>query len=255
MACLPRRPDAVAVICFGMGTTFRSMASWGVDTTAVELVPGVKEMFGFFHPDGPALERDPRFRVVIDDGRRFLMRTRKRFDVITVDPPPPVEAASSSLLYSAEFYELAKSRLMPGGILAQWYPEGDIRGGQSTLRALVGVFPHVRAFRPWMGLGVHLLASEHEIVLPDEAAMRARMPPGARADLVEWGRPRGLREFARGLPGLEVDVLALLDPDAGFVLTDDRPRNEYYLVRRFRRWITGAPQSPAETRWPWPPAP
>ncbi|MEK7474988.1 MAG: hypothetical protein AAB152_05060 [Candidatus Coatesbacteria bacterium] len=255
MVCLTRPPEAVAVICLGMGTTFRSMARWGVDTTAVELVPSVKEVFGFFHPDGPALERDPRFRVIIDDGRRFLMRTGRRFDVITVDPPPPVEAAVSSLLYSTEFYVLARSRLKPGGILQQWYPEGEIAGGQATLRALRGVFPHVRAFRSWLGKGVHFLASEHEIVLPGEAVIRDRMPPAARADLVEWGRPASLREFARGMPGLEVEVAGLLDPDSAFELTDDRPRNEYYLVRRLRRWISRTPPGPVELRWPWSPAP
>ena len=60
------------VICFGMGTSFRSMLSWGIDTTVVELVPSVPKLFGYFHEDGPALMRSPLAHVVIDDGRRFL---------------------------------------------------------------------------------------------------------------------------------------------------------------------------------------
>jgi len=35
---------SVLVICFGMGTTFRSALSWGIDTTAVELVPSVPKV-------------------------------------------------------------------------------------------------------------------------------------------------------------------------------------------------------------------
>ena len=34
--------------------------------------------------------------IVIDDARRFLERTRDAYDLIAVDPPPPVSAAGSS---------------------------------------------------------------------------------------------------------------------------------------------------------------
>ena len=103
------------VICFGMGTTFRSMVSWGVDTTAVDLTRSVINSFGFFHSDADAVRARPNAHVVVDDGRRFLLRTDKAFDVIVLDPPPPVAAAGSSLLYSTEFYEAARRRLRPGG--------------------------------------------------------------------------------------------------------------------------------------------
>jgi spermidine synthase len=39
------------IICFGMGTTFRAMHSWGIDTTVAELTPSVTESFGFFFAD------------------------------------------------------------------------------------------------------------------------------------------------------------------------------------------------------------
>ena len=44
-ALLDRRPRNALVICFGMGTSFRSLRSWGIPTTAVELVPGVPRLF------------------------------------------------------------------------------------------------------------------------------------------------------------------------------------------------------------------
>ena len=50
---------------------------------------------------------------------RTLQRTLRplmdRYDVILIDPPPPVEAAGSSLLYSQDFYAVVKERLQPGG--------------------------------------------------------------------------------------------------------------------------------------------
>lgn len=94
MAFLARPPQNALVVCFGMGTSFRSALSWGVPTTAVELVPSVPRLVGFYHQDGPDLLVSPLARVVIDDGRRLLERTPDRYDVITIDPPPPASSRS-----------------------------------------------------------------------------------------------------------------------------------------------------------------
>ena len=107
MASLPAPPRNVLILCFGMGTSFRSALSWNVPVSVAELVPSVPLLFGYFHADALQLLQSPHARVVIDDARRFLERTQESFDVIVRDPPPPMEAAGSSLLYSTEFYELA----------------------------------------------------------------------------------------------------------------------------------------------------
>src|SRR5208282_5742448 len=39
--------QSALIICFGMGTTYRSALSWNIDTTVVELVPSVPKSFGF----------------------------------------------------------------------------------------------------------------------------------------------------------------------------------------------------------------
>jgi spermidine synthase len=39
LALLDHAPHSALVICFGMGSTHRSMLSWGIDSTAVDLVP------------------------------------------------------------------------------------------------------------------------------------------------------------------------------------------------------------------------
>jgi predicted membrane-bound spermidine synthase len=44
-----------------------------------------------------------------------------RYDVITLEPPPP-SAAGVANLYSRDFYELARARLAPAGLVAQWWP-------------------------------------------------------------------------------------------------------------------------------------
>ena len=75
-------PESALVICFGMGTTFRSLLTWNVRTTAVELVPSVREAFPYYHEDAASVLANPKGRIVIDDGRRFLNRTRDTYDAI-----------------------------------------------------------------------------------------------------------------------------------------------------------------------------
>jgi predicted membrane-bound spermidine synthase len=244
MAFLEQPPRDALVICFGMGTTFRSALSWDVPTTVAELVPSVPSLIGFYHADGAQLLRSPRAKVVIDDGRRYLERSADQFDVISLDPPPPIEAAASSLLYSREFYELARRRLRPGGILQQWFPGGEPAIFAAVTRALTESFPHVRVFPSVEGWGIHYLASDRPIPPTPASVLAARLPPRAGADLVEWWpgvRPQQV--FERFL-AQEITPARLLAMAPGApAITDDRPFNEYYLLRRTATWRASARSS------------
>ena len=55
------------------------------------------------------------------DGRRELMRNPERYDLITLELPPP-SAVGVVNLYSSDFYVLAGAQLQQGGLLAQWLP-------------------------------------------------------------------------------------------------------------------------------------
>ena len=232
LASLGHPPQDTLVVCFGMGTTYRSLLSWGIPATAVELVPSVPKVFGYYHADGPQLLRSPLSHVVIDDGRRFLERTSAPYDVITIDPPPPVQAAGSSLLYSKEFYATIQRRLRPGGILQQWLPNGDAVVRSSVARALKESFPYIRVFRSVEGWGYHFLASNQPLPNRTAAELAERLPVNAARDFVEWDpgtTPE--QEFADVLKReISLDQLIADMPQAP-ALTDDRPENEYYALR------------------------
>jgi spermidine synthase len=233
LAYLDHPPKDALVVCFGMGTTYRSLLSWDIPVTAVELVPSVPRVFGFYHADGPELLRSPLSHVVIDDGRRYLERTSGQYDVITIDPPPPVEAAGSSLLYSKEFYAIINRRLRSGGIFQQWLPYGDAVVQASVARALKESFLYVRVFHPVGGRGFHFLASGQPLPERTAGELAQRVPPKASSDLMEWGpEPTPERQFASVLQKeLSIDQMIAQAPDAP-ALQDDRPENEYYLMRR-----------------------
>ncbi|HEY3940417.1 MAG TPA: fused MFS/spermidine synthase [Bryobacteraceae bacterium] len=232
LAFLKRPPTNGLVICFGMGTTFRSMLSWGIHVTAIELVPSVPKLFGYFHPDGPELLKSPLARVVIDDGRRFLERSSQQYDVIAADPPPPIGAPASSLLYSQEFYAILKPHLRPGGIVQIWCPGGDSATMAAIAKALRNAFPYVRAYESIEGWGTHFLATMQPLPTLKSEELAAKMPPNAAKDLVEW-------ESDSTPADLFDDVLDGEHPLQDFIkpgprvppLVDDRPINEYFLLR------------------------
>lgn len=232
LASLDHAPQSALVICFGMGTTYRSALAWGIPVTGAELVPSVPQLFTYYHENGALLLASPLSRIVIDDGRRFLERTGEKFDVIIIDPPPPVSAAASSLLYSEEFYAIAKRHLQPGGILAQWLPDGDDAIQASVTRALVDSFPNVRIYQSVVGLGWHFFASMDPI--PDRTAdeMLTRMPAPAVADMMEWGPAKTPREQLQRMLSKRLTPEEMIQraPDVP-ALHDDRPVNEYFLVR------------------------
>jgi spermidine synthase len=245
------KPASALVVCFGMGTTYRSALSWDIDTTAVELVPSVTKAFGFYFADAARFINDPNGHIIIDDGRRYLRRTLKKFDVIVVDPPPPVSAAGSSLLFSKEFCVLARQHLKPNGILQIWFPDGNpgIRtnltgdtiiwsssrkavAAQGVMRSLKESFPYVRCFPGFEKWGVHLLASMEPIEIPTPEQLASRMPAGAKNDLLEWDTSGDLPAYLGRIVSQEIPIENVLNPDLKIQITDDNPLNEYFLLRQ-----------------------
>ena len=226
-------PKSALVICLGMGTTFRSLLSWpGLKVTAVELVPSVRDAFGYYFDDAGKIMKNPDGRIIIDDGRRFLKRTAGKFDVITIDPPPPIEAAGSSFLYSREFYDIVKLRLADGGILQQWLSviSGDKLDNKAVIRALTGSFPYVKVYTSADGWGLHFLASMKPIdSLPIETII-SRLPAGAKEDMMEWDHNEKPEDLIKKMLRFTMDASNLVSKD-DIMITDDQPVNEYYLLR------------------------
>jgi spermidine synthase len=112
-----------------------------LDLQVVEIDPVVRDVaYRYF-----ALPRSPRLRVEVEDGRRFLARTDERWDVIALD----AYYADSIPFHmaTAEFLQLARSRLAPGGVIVA-NVIGSITGPTSRLfrsfvRTYRAVFPTV----------------------------------------------------------------------------------------------------------------
>jgi spermidine synthase len=138
-------PDArkALVICFGSGGTFGSLGLYDLERVdCVDICPAVIEAAPFFREwNGDVLSK-PNVRVIIDDGRSYLLTTDQTYDIITLEPMHPGLKGVSSL-YSREFYYEAREKLNPGGVLAQWIPLYSMDGddARSLMATALDVFP------------------------------------------------------------------------------------------------------------------
>jgi len=225
-------PRDAMVICLGAGMTLSAVAAHPDVRTidCVELSPGVVRAARAYFGDanGNVLD-DPRVRVIVNDGRTQLLASRKPYDVITLEPPPPYDEGVASL-YSREFYELCRSRLRPGGMLSQWIPYhcatlAQIRSMLATVRS---VFPEATLWELFDRREYCVIGRLGEGAISYDRIAERFSEPRVRAHLQEVGvrrpedlfacfvmGPRGLGEFTNGarlitddLPGIGYDLEA-----------------------------------------------
>ena len=145
-ALIHPNPRSVLTVGFGAGVTAGSFVPYpDVEQLVIcELEPFIPPASTeFFGPQNNTVLHDPRTRIVYDDARHFILTTKQTFDVITTDPIHPWVKGTSTL-YSKEYYELVKTHLNPGGVVAQWLPiyDSDPATVKSELATFFDVFPN-----------------------------------------------------------------------------------------------------------------
>lgn len=144
-------PRRVLVVGFGSGMTVAALARYPeverID--CVEIEPAIIEAAPLLERLNRGVLRDPRVHVILDDARNFLLTTRESYDLIVSEPSNPWIAGLAAL-FTDEYYQAARGRLHPGGILVQWiqgysiFPE-DLRMVLATVAA------HFESVSVWRG--------------------------------------------------------------------------------------------------------
>jgi hypothetical protein len=216
-------PRDVAIIGLGSGDTVYAAAA-RPETTQVTCIEIIRPQLATLHALAGrdayaglrALLADPRITHVAGDGRAYLLRTSRRFDIIEADALRPTSAYSGNL-YSDAYFTLVKNRLKPNGLAATWAPT------QRVHNTFVRVFPYV------ISLPGILLGSSQPFEI-DRAMVAARV---ADARVREHFYRAGIdisalaREYLDGPStrfGPEFDRTTLTD-----VNTDLFPKDEYDL--------------------------
>ena len=144
-------PKRILNIGLGVGHTFSvALAHYSdLKIDAVELVPTVVDLFREFSPYGREMLKNERGRVIIADGRNYLLSAKEPYDIVLIDPTPPLYGTGAVNLYTADFFEIVKERLAPGGLLFLRIPNSaDIRSVKLLLRTAIEVFAHVSIWTP-----------------------------------------------------------------------------------------------------------
>jgi spermidine synthase len=147
---VPDSPRRVLVIGCGAGVTAGAVS---IDPAVEEqviaeiepLVPRVVSTY--FAEHNFDVVNNPKVTIHIDDARHYLQTTDEKFDAITSDPLDPW-VKGAAMLYTREFFELAKSRLNPGGVMTlfvQLY-ESNMEAVKSEIGTFFEAFPHGMIF-------------------------------------------------------------------------------------------------------------
>lgn len=220
-------PRSALIGCIGTGTTVGALTLHPElqEIAAIDLSKAVFDFAPLFQPLNHSFHLQPHVNRVVADVRHYLLRSDQKFDVITFEPPPPHDAGVVNL-YSREFYALAKRRLAAGGVVAQWMPLDFSRQAlpRMMIRTMMAEFPYVSLWIPNRMEGVAI----------------GSMEP-LRLDLGEWRRRMSAPQLRDDLAAIgfrsPVDVaVTFVAADRalgdfigdGPIVTDDRPRIEYF---------------------------
>lgn len=110
------------------------------------------------------------------------------------------------------------------------------------LKAICAAFPFARVFHSTEGTGFHFFASMQPLNMPTVEAFLARLPAAAAADFVEWSEGNSAGDIYKELLLGEIPVSEFLSPHMNDSITDDRPFNEYFLLRHFWNIVRGKDQ-------------
>ncbi|MFT7634067.1 MAG: spermidine synthase [Mariniblastus sp.] len=133
---------------------------------AVELIPEVVEAIRELADFNRNVIDHEKVTVHVDDARHHLLANSQYYDVIVSDLFVPWES-QSGYLYTVEHYDVAISRLKPGGVFCQWLPLYQVgeREFELIANSFGTVFPQTTL---WWG--------QTDSVSPMIALVGSRMP-------------------------------------------------------------------------------
>jgi spermidine synthase len=209
------------VIGLGGGATAGAVSQHrGAAVDVIELSAGVRTAAAYFAHANYDVLAQPNVSLRVDDGRNFLLTTDRRYDVITADIVQPIHAGAG-LLYSVEYYRLARRVLTDDGVMLQWVGHRSDAEYRLLVRSFQSVFPETTV---WVG-GTLLVGSTRPLTISRTAFERQQADPVTRRAL----DAAGLDSFETLLSWYVAGPAALrafVGP--GLVLSDDRPLLEYH---------------------------
>jgi spermidine synthase len=235
------RPESVLFLGLGTGLTAGPAVLHPEVrlVEVVELIPEVVQAARRFGDENFGVVDHPRVTVRVDDARHDLMAGSLSYDVVISDLFVPWES-KSGYLYTVDFYQVIRGRLVEDGLFCQWLPLYQL--GRPEFRMIAdsfaNVFPQTTVW--WGGLSaekgiVALIGSDRPVTI-DNDRIQAVLPAirGAMDEPDEFlGSAEALRRLRIG------DWPA--PPPGAALNTDEFPRVEFRapIRQRSNRLLTG----------------
>jgi tetratricopeptide (TPR) repeat protein/SAM-dependent methyltransferase len=234
---LHKNPKDVFILGLGSGMTVGAALTHPIERAdVVEISPEVVKASDYFRTENRNALADPRTHLIIGDGRSHLALTDRKYDVIISEPSNPWIAGVSSL-FTKEFFESARDRLAPGGIICQWANAYSI--SEADLKSIIATFNSVFAYGTVWVVGTNdvLMLATTDQRWPETGRIADRMArPEVAADLASIGvvdsfsmtslmigRPEDLSRYTAG----------------SSIFTDDRLTLEFTAPREIHRRRAG----------------
>ncbi|MEW5768464.1 MAG: fused MFS/spermidine synthase [bacterium] len=221
-------PEDVLIIGLGSGVTVGAAAAYEETrrVDCVEIEKAVVEAASFFSPENHHCLDNPKVKMIIEDGRSYLWRSKDKYDCIITTPPNPWIAGAASL-FTSEFYRLVKFRLKPEGIICQRIQGYSLapRDLKMVIRTLKKNFPYVTI---WQGGGHdYLLLGSSQKLKIDYWILKERMTsnPVVLQDLKSLECHSPLRLAGRFI--LKEEEVENLVGGSELLNTDDLPLLEF----------------------------
>ena len=148
-------PKKALAIGFGFGNTCQSFLEYDMlkRLDCVELVADEKVTAKYFEHQNEGVFADPRFNFIVNDGRNYVLATRKKYDIISINS---VDPKFSPTLYTDEFYRICYKKLNKNGQLVAWLPiyGMSLEEIQALTKSFIKVFPNSNL---WYNNPEHLL--------------------------------------------------------------------------------------------------
>jgi predicted membrane-bound spermidine synthase len=235
LAYLPlmAKPESKDVLCFGMGSGITAGATLNYPIehlTVAENCGPVLRAAKLFDPWNNGVLTNNRARIYHEDARTVLKLSPGKYDVILAEPSNPWMVGVASV-FTREFYQLAASRLKPGGIVAQWFQtyEMDDPTVDVVLRTFGSVFPEMEIWDVGDG-DIVILGSDRPWQSNTKVYGKTFELEGVRKGLASIGLGTPEAILARRMASQRT---AFAIPGPGPVQGDEFPILEYAAPRAF----------------------
>jgi hypothetical protein len=223
------RPQSKDVFILGLasGITCRGLLAYPIEhLTVAENCAPVLRAAEFFSDWNRGVLTNPATNIRLEDGRTVLKLSPKPYDVIVCEPSNPWFASVGSV-FSKEFYEIAASRLKPGGFMAQWFHVYEMQDPivEMVIRTFAQVFPNMEIWDASYG-DIVLLGSNQPWDSSPATLRKAYQIDLVRKDLASiglgtpeafWARQFASQRTAPFIAGpgpIQSDLFPILEYDA-----------------------------------------